>query len=160
MAKLLNSLKGPYFSFLVLQPGEYWKRAGKVQRIIGIKPEYYHHPDALRIPDAIIGIVVDAFARANARFNYHGPTEYQGKNLDRLHAGLREWSGLAGSIGGFVDFRGLLTELFILRCSRDIADWEEQWSTIRDELVELITKVADLACTARDRGDVLLVLGV
>jgi hypothetical protein len=77
------------FQFLVVSEGEYWQRAGRVQRISGIKQEYFHRPDALRIAYVLMQQLGPVFKVADPSFNPYGPTEFRGKNLAGLLGALR-----------------------------------------------------------------------
>src|SRR6266576_1374745 len=90
MNGFLSKLPGPFFDFLVTD-GEHWERAGKVQRIIGSKQEYFHNPAALRVQDAIVEVVASCFEKANTTFNYYGPTEFRNENLNELLDSLGQW---------------------------------------------------------------------
>ena len=116
MTNLINKLNGPYFSFVLAEKDEYWERRGKVQRIVGIKSEYYHRPDALDLPDCIISLVVASFERSDPEFAYHGVTVYESKTLDRLIGELRFQAEAIDSCKDTHGFRGMLTELFVAYC--------------------------------------------
>src|SRR3990170_568913 len=120
---------GPWFEFLALQKREYWERAGRLQRVVGIKPEYFHRADALRVRDDVMQRLAPHFSAANESFNYFGPTEFEGRQLTNLLAELE--TELAGGIG--VSNKG--------------------------EVVDAMRAVCDLAGAALADGKVLLVLG-
>ncbi len=84
MASLISQFSSPYFEFLVVEKDECWERRGKVQRIVGIKAAYHHHPEALRLPDCVVSVFVMAFQLAHPKFNYHGYTMYEASQLDAL----------------------------------------------------------------------------
>lgn len=78
---------GLYFDLLAVAPGEIYERRGCVQRIAGIHPRWFRHPDAVRVPKDVFSVFRGAFQAANPQFHYYGPTEYDGSGIIRL---LRE----------------------------------------------------------------------
>jgi hypothetical protein len=69
---------------LVVEPEKIYERRGRVQRIVGIRRELYHHPDALSVPEHIFSFFVNAFRAAHQNFNYYGYTEYGAQDILRL----------------------------------------------------------------------------
>ena len=85
------------FEFLVVEKGECWDRVGRVQRIAGIKPEYFHRADALRVPHEIMQELARLFEISNPAFNYYGPTEFDGQALVNLTSALESgWKARCG----------------------------------------------------------------
>ena len=156
----LNKLLGPYFDFLVLTNDEYWQRSGKIQRKNAIKQEYFHHPDALRIQDSIIGLIYDCFNKSHPSFNYYGPTEYRNDNLNELLNHLSKWITRNRSCETKEEFLGLLTNYFIGEIETEIGSWDNQWKTVRDELNLIISELYNRGKIAKQKGKTLLVLGV
>lgn len=77
------------FDILAVASDQIYERRGRVQRIVGIRSEWFHHPDALRIPESVFNRFSEAFSSAHAKFNYYGPTEYSGEQIRRLCKELR-----------------------------------------------------------------------
>ena len=87
---------GDSFEFLVVESGTCWKRAGRVQRVVGIKPEFFRRPEALLVPDRIMRQLAGLFEAAHPGFNYYGPTEFAGPSLHILTDGLESgWKARA-----------------------------------------------------------------
>jgi hypothetical protein len=159
MTTVLRKVRGPYFDFL-LTNGDHWERAGKNQRIKGIKSEFFHHPDSLRISDAIVGQVVECFSRANPIFNYYGPSEYRNSNLDELLHHLEEWISRCRSCKAAADFEHLLMPHFLEELKTLVGNWDQRWLTVRNEFAATIDKIVDKARQAKDERKTLLVLGI
>jgi hypothetical protein len=160
MNDFLSKLPGPYFDFLVVTNGEYWERAGKARRVIGIKREYFHHPDALRVSDAIIGLVSHYFQKAHPSFNYYGPTEFLNENLNELLNSLAGWVERNRSCKSEAEFRGLLNDYFLEEAQTIVESWDDQWPIIRDELSANVLEIYNRGRVAKRERKVLLVLGV
>lgn len=154
----LNKLLGPYFEFLVLENDEYWQRSGKIQRKNGIKQEYFHHPDALRIQDSIIGLISDCFRKSHPSFNFYGPTEFRNENLNDFLTYISKWITTNRSCKTKEEFLGLLTDYFIREIEIESSD--NQWQIIRDELNSVISELYDKGKLAKRTGKTLLVLGI
>jgi hypothetical protein len=120
VASLITRLPGPFFDFLVVNEEEIWERRGRVQRVVGIKQEYFHHPEALRVPDSVVGIVVIAFKRSHPEFYFWGPTVYRGEELDRLIAELRAQEDTIRACPWKREFALLLPPLFTHDCRESI----------------------------------------
>ena len=159
MNGFLSRLPGPFFDFLVTD-GEHWERAGKVQRIIGIKQEYFHNPAALRVQDAIVGVVAGCFEKAHPSFNYYGPTEFRNENLSELLDFLGQWIDTNRSCQTEADFRGLVTQYFLEEAQAAVETWDEQWPVVRDELSATIIEIGDCGRRAKLESKALLVLGI
>lgn len=160
MPDLISQLKGPYFSFLVANKDEYWERRGKVQRITGIKTEYFHHPDALKLPDCLISLVVTAFGKAHTKFSYYGHTIYETETLNRLIGELQFQAERIVGCRTRQEFGSLLTELFVSYCKDSIGNWQQHWPTIKQDVRKAINAIISVAEQARQENRVLLVLGV
>jgi hypothetical protein len=159
MNVFLNELRGPFFDFLVTN-GDPWERAGRSQRITGIKQEYFHHSDALRVQDAIVQVVVSCFNESHPTFNYYGPTEFRNENLSELLESLDGWILQNQSRNTESDFRGLLPSYFLEEVRGVVDDWDEQWPIVRDELSGKIEEIRNLGRIAKRDRQTLLVLGV
>lgn len=59
MTRLVPKLGGPYFNFLVVAPDEFRKRVHPRRKTTHIKQQYFNHPDTLRVPDCVVGVVVE-----------------------------------------------------------------------------------------------------
>ena len=159
MNGFLNKLPGPFFDFLVTN-GDHWERAGRVQRITGIKQEYFHHRDALRVQDAIVQVVVSCFNESHPSFNYYGPTEFRNENLSELLGALEGWNSQNRSRNTESDFTGLLPSCFVEEARLVVDDWDEQWRIVRDELSMKIEEIHNRGSIAKRHRQTLLVLGV
>lgn len=159
MSTFLSNLPGPFFDFL-LTNGDHWERSGKAQRIKGIKHEYFHHPDALRVQDVIISQVANCFRKAHPDFNYYGPTEFRNENLDELINYLGEWIIRCRSCGTKEDFNSLLEPYFRETLTSVTKNLDEHWSNVRDDLAAKIAEVRDRARLAQRERKALLVLGI
>ena len=159
MNGFLSKLPGPFFDFLVTD-GDHWDRAGKVHRITGIKQEYFHNPAALRVQDAIIEVVASCFEKAHPGFNYYGPSEFRNENLAELLDSLGQWIIRNRSCQTEADFRGLVTRCFLEEAQAVVANWDEQWSVVRDELSATIIEIRDCGRRAKLESKALLVLGI
>jgi hypothetical protein len=159
-SQMISKLKGPYFSFLLAERDAFWERRGRVQRIVGIKPEYYHQPDALHLPDCVISFVATSFERAHPRFNYYGYTVFESETLDRLIGELRFKVEVIMSCQDLLEFGRLPTELFVACCEESIGGWQKHWPEIKEEVVGAINRIILSAERAKQESKVLLVLGV
>ena len=74
--------------FIAANPDEYWELAGRVQRRIGIKPEYFNHPDALRVHMDVLMPVRHLFEGANPKFSLYSSCEFSGPTLTALRDAL------------------------------------------------------------------------
>jgi len=159
MNDFLSKLPGPFFDFVVTD-GNHYERAGKVQRVKGIKQEYFHHPDALRVQDAIVELVATCFYKAHPSFNYYGPTEFRNENLAQLLDCLGEWFQLNRSCRTEAEFRELLKPYFLEEAQGAVESWSDQWAIIRDELSAKVDEILDRGRVAKRDRRVLLVLGI
>lgn len=160
MGDFLKKLPGPHFDFLVVTNGEYRERAGKARRVTGIKQEYFHHPDALRISDAVIGLVSHCFRKAHPNFHYYGPTEFLNENLNNLLDNLANWVERNRSCDSEAEFRASLDDYFIEETQAIVESWDDQWPVVRDELSNIVLEIYDRGRVAKRERKVLLVLGV
>ena len=80
---------GLCFSILAVESDQVYERRGRIQRKAGIHPQWHHHADAIRVPEAMFSRFSDAFRTAHPEFNYYGPTEYKGEAIARLCYELR-----------------------------------------------------------------------
>jgi hypothetical protein len=80
---------GLYFTILAVESDMIYERRGRIQRTVGIRPQWHHHPDAIRVPESVFSRFSDAFRTAHPEFNYYGPTEYKGQDTARLCSELR-----------------------------------------------------------------------
>jgi len=92
-----------YFEILAVEPERIYELRGRVQRIVGINRELFHHPDAMRIPESVFSSFVAAFRIAHPKFNYFGPTEYNSEDTLRLCNELRATPLDARESGGLVE---------------------------------------------------------
>lgn len=159
MTGFLNKLPGPFFDFLVTN-GDHWERTGKAQRFNGIKQEYFHHKDALRVQDAIVRVVASCFDASHPDFNYYGPTEFRNENLSELLDCLERWILQNRSRLTDADFSGLLPSYFLEEARAVVDAWDEQWLLIRDELSTKIEEIRNRGSIAKRNRQTLLVLGV
>jgi hypothetical protein len=160
MKHLISKLKGPYFSFLLVEPDEIWERRGRVGRIVGIKSEYHHHPDALTLPDCLISLVIFSFEKAHPKFNYYGYTVYEAENLERLIEVLQFQVEAIESCKEMNKFGCMLTELFVTYCGDSLGGWQKHWPEIKQQSADAINNVIILAKRAKEESKTLLVLGV
>lgn len=159
MSVLLANLPGPFFDFLI-NDGDHWEREGKVPRNKRIKPEFFHHPSALRVPDVIVAQAVSCFQKAQPSFNYYGPSEYRNENLDELVTNLTDFISRCRRCEKESDFRNLLDSSFLEWTRSAVRNWNEQWCIVRDELLTRIVEIRDIARLARRERKTLLVLGI
>lgn len=159
MSRLLDQLCGPYFDFLVLD--EYvitkWDDEGVPCDVI---PSYYHHPDALKISDSIVGIGTFCFAESHPEFNYFGSTIYQGETLDKLLMWLDFFVQGLLACSQSKEFERYTRSLFNFSCTESIGPLQSYWPLIRDEVVMFFEEIIFLGIEAKEHKKVLLVLGV
>jgi hypothetical protein len=160
MTNLISKLNGPYFSFLLSEPDEIWERRGKVRRIVGIKAEYFHHPDALVLPNCLISLVTTSFEKSHPKFNYYGYTVYHVETLECLIEELKLQITAIESCKDREEFGRVLTELFVIDCSDCLGGWQKHWPEIKQQSVEAVNKVIFLAEKGKAELKALLVLGV
>lgn len=158
MSKLLSKLGGPYFDFLVLPVGQCWQEAGV--EFPHLRPEYYHHPGALGVQDAILSVFIQAFVQSCTHFAYYGSTEYVGEDLSRLRRGLVGRIQAVRACCARRQLKPELTGLFSSYCDYDIGDWLPKWRQVRNELVVCGHRVLHLVEQAEREQRALLVLGV
>ncbi len=72
---------GLYFEILAVKSEKIYERRGRIQRISGVDRHWYHHADAIRVPESAFAKLSGAFRSANPRFNYYGPTEYKSQDI-------------------------------------------------------------------------------
>ena len=160
MGELLKQLGGPYFDFLIVEKDKLWERRGRVKRVVGIKSEYFHHPQALRLPDCVISIFVEALRLSHEKFSYHGYTIYEAAQLNNLIAQLQLQLERINSCQNKTVFDALLTERFISYCDDHLGKWQSKWELLKGELIECIGQIIDKAQSAQNKSKELLVLGV
>ena len=160
MGELISQLRGPYFSFLSVEKEELWERRGRVQRIVGLKSEYYHHPNALRLPYCVISIFGEAFQHSHEKFAYYGYTVYESQHLVELSRQLQIQIERIRACQNKAAFDALLTELFIARCDDAFQKWPDQWELLKSELIESIEQIIEKVRSAQKESKELLVLGV
>ncbi|HYZ84867.1 MAG TPA: hypothetical protein VE621_10705 [Bryobacteraceae bacterium] len=119
-----------YFTILAVETDMVYERRGRIQRKVGIHPQWHHHPDALRVPESVFSEFRDAFRTAHPEFNYYGPTEYTGHETAQLCRELR-----AGP-------------------------WADRNGHTQGEIEDVIRKILELAEQAQANGQSLLVLGI
>jgi len=160
MGELLKQLAGPYFDFLIVEKDKLWERRGRVQRVVGIKSEYFHHPQALRLPDCVISIFVEALKLSHEKFFYHGDTIYEAAQLTNLIAQLQSQIERIKSCQDKAAFDALLTELFIGYCDDAFQGWQDPWEPLKGELIKCVKQIIEKARSAQSESKELLVLGV
>ena len=82
---------GLFFDILAVESESVYARRGQVQRIAGVQPQWFHHPDALRIQEPEFSKFTAAFRLAHPNFNYNGPTEYKAQQISQLCVELKAW---------------------------------------------------------------------
>src|SRR5262245_43585546 len=80
---------GLHFEILAVESDMIYERRGRIERIVGIRPQWHHHPDALRVPESVFSRFSSAFRNAHPKFNYYGPTEYKSQETAQLCAELK-----------------------------------------------------------------------
>jgi hypothetical protein len=80
---------GLYFEILAVESDKVYERRGRIQRIAGIDRQWFHHADAVRVPESVFARFSGTFRSAHPEFNYYGPTEYKGQDILRLCNELR-----------------------------------------------------------------------
>jgi hypothetical protein len=122
---------GLYFEILAVEPEKVYERRGRVQRIVGINRELFHHADAICVPESVFSKFIQAFRAAHPKFNYFGPTEYKRHDTVRLCSELRATPWAAPTSGNLV----------------------------QDETEDVVQKILTVAEQALSNGQSLLVLG-
>lgn len=91
---------GLHFDILALESDAIWERRGRVQRKAGIRAQWFHHPDAVRVPESVFSRFSGAFRIAHPAFNYYGPTEYTNQETTRLCCELKagSWTTDSGAL--------------------------------------------------------------
>lgn len=158
--RLVPKLHGPDFDFLVVAPDEYWEYIHPKRRTRQIKAQYYHHPDALCVPDCVVSLAVPCFTRSHKEFNYYGDTEYGGQALETLIAELGEFAQTVRACCWKREFAALTSELFVGYCSDSIGGWQKHWPRVRDEVADVFLEIAALAKQAKQENKALLVFGI
>jgi hypothetical protein len=79
-----RAIMGLYFEILAVESDLIHERRGRIQRIVGIHPRWFRHPDAIRVPMGMFDEFKHAFQAAHSNFNYYGPTEYKGEEIAQL----------------------------------------------------------------------------
>lgn len=75
---------GLHFNILTVDSDMIYARRGRIQRKARIHPQWFHHPDALRVPESVFSRFSDAFRTAHPAFNYYGGTEYKAQETTLL----------------------------------------------------------------------------
>ena len=70
-----KSRMGLYFDILAVESDKIYEPRGRIQRIVGIHPQWFHHPGAIRVPESVFSRFCQEFRNSHPRFNYYGPTE-------------------------------------------------------------------------------------
>jgi len=102
---------GLNFSILAVESDMVYERRGRIQRKAGIRPQWLHHPDVLRVPESVFSIFSDAFHTAHPMFNYYGPTEYKGQEIARLCTELRTETWAERTADSQVETEGVIREI-------------------------------------------------
>jgi hypothetical protein len=101
------------FDILAVASDQIYERRGRVQPIVGIRSEWFHHPRALCIPESVFINFSDAFRISCARFSYYGDTEYSGQEITRLCMELknRPWAEKAKGRRARLETRAAIREV-------------------------------------------------
>jgi hypothetical protein len=86
---------GLFFNILAVPPDQIYERRGRIRRKGGIQPQWFHHPEAVRVPEFLFSRFSTAFRKAHPVFNYYGPTEFKDDQIAILCSELQ--SRLVGS---------------------------------------------------------------
>jgi len=127
---LFDKRMSPYFDILAVDSDLIYERRGRIQREGGIHPQWFHHPDAIRVPESVFSDFSSAFRDSHPAFNYYGPTEYSDQEITRLCHELT----------------------FGVRYDKSVCS--------RAEMKDAISKIIALAKHALANGQSLLVLGI
>jgi hypothetical protein len=79
-----------------MEPELIWERPGHL-----LRAGSHNHPNALRIYEPVFYRFRAAFANANPKFNYYGPTEYGPHQMTVLCNELNAWATIAVGKGQF-----------------------------------------------------------
>jgi hypothetical protein len=52
---------GLYFEILAVESAAIYERRGRIQRVGGIDKRWFHHPDAIRVPESTFAKFHDVF---------------------------------------------------------------------------------------------------
>lgn len=121
----------PGFEIVAVESDKIYESRGRVQRIVGINRQWFHHAQAVRIPEEVFSEFLEAFQTAHKEFNYYGPTEYKRQEIVRLCNELRSKPWAA-----------------------PVAD-----NLVQDETEEVVQKILGIAEKALANEQSLLVLG-
>jgi hypothetical protein len=88
---------GRFFSILAVDSDMVYERRGRIQRRAGIRTEWHHQPDSIRVPEPVFSVFMAAFRTVHPEFNYYGPTEYKGQETAQLCTELRAGTWAATS---------------------------------------------------------------
>lgn len=154
MLRLLPKLAGPYFDFLVFPTERCWERGGY------LSDECYHNPKALRVQDSIVHLFLEAFNHSHQNFNYFGPTEYVGSDVDQLHRLLTRRIEAISSYRTRKQFLANSSEYFQSQCDDDLGLWLPKWRRIRNELEIYGRQILHRVEQAQSEQKSLLVLGI
>jgi hypothetical protein len=149
---------GPYFDFLVVvNDDSLYEWCGGTRLI---KSECFENPDALVIPDCIIGLCINVFGEAKTgQFNYWGITIYENEELNALYDSLSIW------LNAFV----AMDELTILRLLKKIEIMEIRkvrkgapvlLSAVKNTIVIAIEDILAYVQQAQTSRKALLVIGI
>lgn len=153
-------LPGPYFKFLVLPVDTAWERIGRSQRRGGIRQELFHHPDALRVPNCILGALAPAFISSYPQFHYYGPTEYAGEPLASLIAQLIQSVQNIEGCRTADELEQHLPAWVVSDFSEMLGPWPHYWREAQRELVMGAECILTRAEVAQRKAEALLVFGI
>lgn len=162
-AKLIPKVGGAYFEFLVIPLEGNPEPLPSGRKRAWTVASYYHHPNALRVKDFVVGLGIWCFEEASAKFGpygFWGDTEYDGENLSQLIAFLTLHVEMVCTCRRKREFRQLINPFFEAVFLEDIGPWDQYWTRIRDEVVEAFEQILQRAKTAQESGKVLLVMGI
>ena len=80
---------GLHFEILAVESDQVYECRGRIQRLVGIRPQWHHHSNAIRVPESVFTRFSEAFRATHGKFNYYGPTEYKSQEIARLCNALR-----------------------------------------------------------------------
>lgn len=151
-------LSGPYFEFLVTNKDEYIEYRGTARTRAGLKQEYFHHPEALRVSDGVVSLFADCFRSAGPQFQFFRYTEYDGDALHKLAACLETRRTTVKSL----DENGiaLLVHGSLLAANLEADGITPAWEELREVLADNLSGILAFVHQASQEGKTLLVLGV
>ena len=145
--------------FLVAPREVYLERAGKVQRVVGVKEEYFNHPDAFALEMDIVALT-DVFALSHPKFSLFGFTEYMDETLAQLVSHLSLYIERLQSCGKPSELTPFLNRNFVCAYNQAYGKWQNGWRLLQSRLIEVFTVILNLAKQAQRDDHVFLVFGI